>query len=827
MLAVLSLALFAQQVTVRVGAVDDSTRRRAERDSLRYELVMRAEERRRERQQRPVRRAPVTPELARTAFADSAARTLLLLARAARLQQDSALLAYDATARQRVSLGMNLRAIGRDRLLFRSENVSRVRWSRRAGTHIDLLGQRQALPQDAQVEADELEDMSGASPVPYYPGREALWIGPAQARAEVDERELVHPLALGSEAYYTYATGDSLVLTLPDGRAVRLRELRVAPRRSEWKLTVGSFWFDAATGQLVRASYRLGTTLDIWRLADEAIAQERADRAARGERPAPDDDAPPAWVKAMMSPMRADVEAITVDYGLFGGRFWLPRAHYLEASVQAAFMRIPIRIEEAFRYAEVNGVDSLPPVPPRLTLRALRDSLFGGDTTRWSQLDSTQRRVRIARLAAADSARQAQAVAQRAAECAAGGWYTRADRRGDGALEVTLRVPCDTAVLARSPEFTGSIYDPGEDVFGAEDRAALVGALDFSLQPVWAPMPVDLSYGLQHVRYNRVEGLSLGVGASQRLGRGVAWDAFARVGTGDWWPNLELGVSRSNGRARWRAGGYRRLAVANDDRGAPLGFGASLGALLYGRDEGYYFRTTGVEVTHGRERGGGFGARAFVQRERAAGDEVTFNVSRALGGGSAFLPNIEARAATVAGVALRDQRSAGLDPAGWRALTDLRLEGGWARVAALPGARGPGGYARASGEVTVSHALPARTAAALTVGAGVSGGTVTPQRAFYLGGAQTVRGQLLGTGAGDAFWLARGELALREGATRPVLFADLGWAGSREAWRSPGRPLSGVGIGTSVLDGLLRIDTSRGIYPRARWRVDVYTEGRF
>src|SRR5918996_5798403 len=69
----------------------------------------------------PVRRQPVTPELERTAFDDSRARTLLLRARAARIAQDSALRAYDAKTYLRMSIGMGFRRIGRDRLLLRTE----------------------------------------------------------------------------------------------------------------------------------------------------------------------------------------------------------------------------------------------------------------------------------------------------------------------------------------------------------------------------------------------------------------------------------------------------------------------------------------------------------------------------------------------------------------------------------------------------------------------------------------------------------------------------------------------------------------------------------
>jgi hypothetical protein len=60
-----------------------------------------------------------------------------------------------------------------------------------------------------------------------------------------------------------------------------------------------------------------------------------------------------------------------------------------------------------------------------------------------------------------------------------------------------------------------------------------------------------------------------------------------------------------------------------------------------------------------------------------------------------------------------------------------------------------------------------------------------------------------------------------------VVFGDLGWAGDRTKLRDVGRPASGVGVGTSLLDGLVRFDVARGIYPERKWRVNAYLDARF
>lgn len=821
MLAALTLVLAFQQASAKIGRSEDgdSARRAARRDSIRFESRVRYEN----RERRPVRRIPVTAEHERTAFRDSSARTLLLRARGARMRQDSSLLSYDATAYQRLSTGLGFRAIGRDRLLFRTENASRVRWSRANGVLIDLKGRRTAFPMLEEKERREVDtEMSDMSPIPYYPGREALWVGSGgMARAEVDENELVHPIATGAEAYYRYAAGDSLTITLSDGKAIRLRELRIEPRSQEWKFSVGSFWFDQESGQLVRAVYRFAAPMNIWAVADEEADREARERGSRD----PDDEVP-GWVKAMISPMEANLEAVTIDYGLYGGRYWLPRAQYAEGYAKASFMRIPFKMEESFRYASVNGADSVPQLPKRLSLGALRDSLFP-DSTPVRDLAPEERRARYRRVYEVDSTRRAAARGQREESCRVNGYYTERQGRGWVGREQSLavRIPCDTLALANSPHLPPSIYDDGEELFGVGEREELLKELDFGLQPAWAPLSITTAYGLPLSRYNRVEGLSSGISATQQLGKGYSWDAMARIGTADHSVYAELGGMRTDGRHNYRLGAYRRLAVANSDWGSPLSFGASLGALLYGRDEGYFYRASGLELQRSLARGGGLETRIFVERQTAASWNTRFNLSRALGGAAEFTSNIDAEPATIAGAGLRTQISRGFDPLGWRLFGDARLEGGWLIDRDYGDSLGTS-YARLAGDLTVSRGFGPDFAAALTGSVGYS--TNAPlQRQFFLGGAQTVRGQLLGTRSGPVYWLGRAEFSRATGAVRPVLFGDVGWAGEWEQRTHPGRPISGAGVGASVLDGLIRLDLSRGIYPRRKMRLDLYVEARF
>jgi len=98
------------------------------------------------RDKKPPKRIVVTGSHLATAYRDATARSILLLARDARMRQDSALVAYDATTYQRVSAGIGFRKLGRDRLAFRSEGATRVRWRRGVGAYVDVTGSRTVVP---------------------------------------------------------------------------------------------------------------------------------------------------------------------------------------------------------------------------------------------------------------------------------------------------------------------------------------------------------------------------------------------------------------------------------------------------------------------------------------------------------------------------------------------------------------------------------------------------------------------------------------------------------------------------------------------------------
>jgi hemolysin secretion/activation protein ShlB/FhaC/HecB len=744
---------------------------------------------------RAPRRAPVTDALRASAFKDVRAKDLLERARVARLQQDSLLLSYDATAYQRISVGLGVKAFSRSRLLFRHEEATHVQWQRGRGAWVELKGRRTALPMSKEGERDADADMGNISQLPYFPGREDLWVGGGGlVRAQVDEREIVHPIAEGAEAYYTYETGDSVLMTLPDGKRIVLRELRIAARQPRWNVTVGSFWFDQESAHLVRAVYRLSAPMDIW-----AVATQDNPNAMKDV---------PLLVKPMITPMRAELSAVTVEYGLYNQRFWLPRIETLDAVGYVSFMRAPVTMEERYSYASVNGIDSLPKVPdPRdARVSVLRDSLRKAETPA---------PLRDSLMRAAGKEARAATTRLKADQCAASGTYTTIHSQYNGAVRMAIRTPCDTSKLHNAPELPGSIYDANEQLFGAAERDDLIKSLGFGLQAGWSPQRPTLAYGLALTRYNRVEGLSSAVTLESVLGKGYTATLGARGGLGDRQLNGDFTLSRSNGRATVRGTVYRRLEVSTD-WGSPLSFGSSLASLLYGRDEGAYFRTWGAELGGTSRQLGSLEWRVFAEQEWTADVNSRWTL---FGGGNdlRFIGNPAAQRAKEYGAALRVQSSVGLDPAAWRLLSDVRIEG----------AGGDFGYGRGLVDETISHSIGSTLSAAVTTSVGYSVGTVPAQRRFYLGGLRSVRGQTALTEAGDAFWMTRTELGANSSGARPVIFADIGWAGDRRDWSKPGRPMSGVGTGASFVDGLFRVDLSRGLYPAKQWRLDFSLEARF
>jgi hypothetical protein len=799
------------------------------------------------------RRRPVTAALLASAFRDKATRDLFEKARRARLEQDSAIRNYDATSRQRISVNLGIGSRGREHLFFRRESSARIRWQHDVGAVIDVTGARAGIPMAPKEEEIEaaLSDISYMSPVPYYPGMESLWImDESSARVEANDKEIVNPLTVGAEAYYTYALTDSVTFTLPDKQKIRLREIEVRPREPKWNLAVGSFWFDD-NGRLVKSAYRLAVPLDMWQMVEE-----------EGD----STDQVPALVKGFISPMRGQITGIAIEYSLMQGRFWLPSMRSMTGNMQMMFARVPMQIDQRFEYRSVNGPDVLPAIDttkfPRLLTeeeaKVRRDSIRVADSTRRAFLESLPednrqaardsiRRHRDSVLginrdslqsrsenrnelykAVADSLARglspvgAELIARNGTPCDSAGMSTRYIRRFASRMPIAVRVPCNVNTLVHSPDLPRSIYDSGDELFSTKERdemmkeaLSLADQAPFSLTGGFLPK-ATYTWGLSMTRFNRVEGFSTGVAVDQQLGAGLSVGGSFRFGTADKVPNVEINAKRSNLRKTISVAGYHRLVSAND-WGTPLSFGSSFSALLFGKDEGFYYRASGGEAMWTRGVESKFEWRVFAENQNAAPVKTQLSLVHR-SSTDTFPPNIAASPGIYLGSGMHIVHNHGLDPRGFRTFTDIRLES----------AASDSLYFRGSASLDLSVGTPLSTTVGLTLSGGSSAGYLPPQRRWYLGGTHTVRGQDADTTyGGNTYALTRIELARDHRTHRSSLFADAGWAGDRNRLALDNRLLAGVGYGESMFDGILRMDLSRGIQPKKQWRFDVYLEARF
>jgi hypothetical protein len=731
----------------------------------------------------------------------SEASALVSRARSARYQQDSALGRYEAIARQRMSARIGLsRSLGLgpmtpERLAARFESVARVGWDYSLGAWGELIGARSVVPFLGLV-TPQPEDEDVALVLPYHPGRDQLWpISQLRDALPNVEEWIEHPLASGADSLYLFSLGDSLRIKLPNGSSVRLREIRVRARRPASRLIVGSLWVDVASGSLVRAAYRPSVPIDLWPLMQRGLhSDERS-------------------VVQKFGPFTGIVREIIVEHGLYEGRFWLPRTRIASAEGTAKGGRASISIEQTFSYQRVSAV------PASAVATAREEATIDVDPrtgrVRRPRWWGVQRRTRKCR-ATGDST--------------ASRWSPDSLLRDDSlnvmyAEGVRFRVllPCDRSTLVTSPTLPPSIYAAGEELFAETDFTALRAdaerAIGFSEQAEWSPQRPALYYGLERgqLRYNRVEGLSIGVMADRVMGRGYTESGTVRVSAADRQVNGEVSLQRSNARTDVTGSLYRRLAAANEWEN-PLGLGASLSAALFGRDDGFYYRTLGAELS-GTHRDAVEGPvvtwRIFAERQDSAPVRTQRSLANSLRG-NRFVPNIAAREGLYTGASLGAGFAWGANPEG------TRISGG----ARLEGATGETSYGRLASELAIVRGLASGIQGSLIGAAGTSVGTVPAQRLWYLGGAHTVRGHAPGAAVGDAFWYGRAELAIGHPLIRPSLFADAGWAGARSAWSDQERALTGAGVGASLLDGLVRLDAARGLDRGAGWRLDFYLEIR-
>src|SRR4051812_34047818 len=539
-------------------------------------------------------------------------QSLVAKARLARYQQDSALAEYQTIAKQRMSSGIGMSSIfgvgvpGPEKLAARFESVARMGWNHRTGAWGDVIGARGVAPIVGQTEPDG--EAAVALVLPYYPGSDALWPMTELRGAFSDHHDwITHPLDAGSDSLYEFSLGDSVTITLPSGGTVRLREIAVRPRRPNEKLIVGSLWVDAADGSLVRAAYRPSTPIDLYPLMRSEIHGDEED------------------VTKKFGPYTGVVREVIIEHGLYEGRFWLPRIRSARGEGTAHGVRVTISIDQTFTYEKVRAV-----APGEVALAKANPVDTAADgRVRYRQWNG--------RVLEGPCRERGDSSARWAADSLSSG-ATRLPVEYVQGIRFRILSTCDEKDLATSPALPGSIYGNGEALFTETDFAKLrrdvQGALSMDRQAKYEPQPVVITWGWKRgtVRYNRVEGLSVGAIAEKTLGNGYVREFSGRIGFADLQPNAEATLKRTNVRSEWRTTAYRRLASANE-WGDPLGLGPSAVALIFGRDDGLYFRAAGAEgigFFHPSPDGIVWTWRLYAERQDSARVRTQFSAANAL-----------------------------------------------------------------------------------------------------------------------------------------------------------------------------------------------------
>jgi hypothetical protein len=709
-------------------------------------------------------------------YADSATAALVARARARHREQDAAVHDYRATLITRLEASAGQGGFARFLPLAVEEQESELSWQAPNDVKVVTLGRRYrtAFP---GVEVNS----SWTHPwfVPRFLGDSIRLL----SSEDFPPRAAIHPLSAGAAAYYRYAIVDSVRLTLP-GRSVRAIGVRFTPVRADASLVAGEVWLDAATAETVR----LTMTFVGRRLWEGPIGPTARDTASakRGE----------ALADRILR-VSADLE-----YGLYGERYWLPYRQTVTLDVRLPWLEdvaIPIAFVTSFRDVQVNTN------PPIVFSAAPRDTTArrrgGGAAERSVHWCADTASVRVTAGPAGDGRR------------AASGGCVTAGRWPGGRYEVD--VPPDSVLLAFRGWTDSLRLEPSAEV------AARVEALRAAALSTLAHLPDSVSgrprlaVAFDHLtdiwRYNRAEGASLGWGYQWRLGAPfLSVLARARYAFTDRRVQGAITLRREAPRSRLELAAFREMRDA-DPLAPGLTLANSLTAMWLARDDGDYVFVQGGEVRYRRPLGGtaDLTLAARYGEESAPRRLAHSGLNDLLGGSGAFPPNAPVLAGRYA--VARVEVVAGWRPVSWR--TGLELTGG----------------ARTSGRgwlmATARAPLPWRLDLTAFGFAGAGGGDRLPQRDFALGGAVTLRGYPPDAFRGASAWAAAVDVALRRGAVNPVLFADAGQVAAR-GLRFGGVPAASVGVGLSLLRGLLRLDAARPLAPDARWRLTLAIAAR-
>ena len=723
------------------------------------------------------------------AFVDPVASVLFEAAQTNWASVDESVVRYTALIQQRIAAA--IRTPLKDRIIYRNETAVRALWDQDYDAVVQVLGTNSQYPGRSiavrEGDLDWLEDLPFDEP--FEPGADRLLFGLTDGHdSPFEENEddgfwIEHPLADGADSLYRYESGDTLSLSLPDGRRLQTVRLDVLPREADIHRISGSLWIEPESGALVRAVYRLSRQFDLPEL------QEQEERGSF------------KYVPGLFKPWTFDLTMVAVDYSFWDFEVWLPRSMRMEGEVRAGILKMPVSMDLSYRMESVTTQSDL------------------ADLETPAQAGLMERHF--------ESRAEAMAfIAQLLSEEDGVEYEAAEDDKFAREREALMIVPEVRSMVAISPHLPPPIWEeaagfPSDDQI--EDYVSTLAALP---APTIQGIPWAANWGWSRpdlIRYNRVEGPALGGRIEAGLGGLYTLDVSGFFGFADLKPKARLNFERSSVRRRLALGVYHEL-TATDARGRHLGFGNSMYAFLFGRDDGEYYRASGVDFAWRPPVGAreSFEFRAYAERQASVSKESNFALFRAFNGSWEFRPNIDADDVEEGGAELRLSPWRGGNPFSAQFGLDLYLHGASWRTT---GESARANYARASAILRAAVPLVYRTwRLGVEVGGGTTWGDAPLQRGWFMGGASTLRGYPASTAMGSSFARGRLEVARTLDIGTLSLFGDVGWAGPRADFEVDDL-LYGVGLGGSVLDGLIRMDLSHGLSgPAKQFRIDLYLD---
>jgi hypothetical protein len=675
-------------------------------------------------------------------YSSEATRQLIGEAMVRHRSQDSLVNDYRATIRYRMSFALGRRRWGRAMTLAAEEQQGTVHWQRPNDLRLDIQGRRS---RSRREDINLSTDFSRPWFVPRGLGDSVRFFG-----NDFPERAALHPLAQDGPDWYRYELEDSVSFANPGLGRVKLYRLSVTPRRNGPSLIVGSIYLDATTKDVVRLTFRyVGTALWIDE-RDEDFGRDSS-KARRAN----------ALINRILS-VNADLE-----YSLQDGKYWMPYRQLLAGQAQIPLVSdvvVPFELITTFGDYTINTGE------PIAFQVELPDS---GGASEEPEVETDGNTTTY--------------TARRYADRWEGGRY-EVHRAPKDSLE-SFAGWTDSLELDLSPEDDKRIRELSSDLARVSEDLSpeLTGR---RLHGINYERFADI------VRYNRVQGLSFGLGYQLRAPINfTVLQGTARVGVSDGRLTGRLSAVRDAPGGTVTLSGYREVREIEPFT-RNFAIGNSINALFVAHDNADYYLGEGASLMYERslDRGIDLTLVGRFERQSTVDAEAQSELNDLIGGSGRFPINPGVLEGNYFGAAAR------LD--GQRGFTGWSLTG--------DGLVGEGeGVARISGEVR--QRVGSKRGLTIGLKAGVASGDDLPQGLFRTGGLQTVRGYDYGARQGQAFWSIQTDLTISQNwGFRPVVFIDAGNASSLDRMFSRS-PLVGVGIGASLLRGLIRFDLSHGL----------------